>query len=378
MLLWTNYCKYDNLHNPYDYTIIYYNERQMRWMYFFMTWLNKKPIIALAPMADMTDSPFCRVCREVANTPQPPSRGDFVIFREMVSAEAIVRGSEKTLKMAEFDDIERPIVLQLFGGKVDVIAEAAKILVKANTPLHPPLSGDLCRISGIDVNMGCPVPKIAGKSMAGASLMRDHERAVGIVKALKNANLGLPISVKTRLGWSKNDEILSFAPMLEQAGADAITIHGRTKIQGYSGKADWDMIAKVKKLVSIPVIANGDINSAEDIERCLEVTQADGVMIGRGALGNPWIFQQFQISPRPEARDSKANFKFQIVIDEIKRVVLRHAELHLGRYGVEHGLKTFRKHLLCYFKNIPNAKDLRKELVRVEDLEQLQKILCKV
>lgn len=262
-----------------------------------MTWLSKKPIIALAPMADMTDSPFCRVCREVANTPRPaghPSlegNHDFVIFREMVSAEAIVRGNEKTLKMCEFEEIERPIVLQLFGSNADVIVKAVEVLVD-NTPHptrvgHPSLEG----ISGIDINMGCPVPKIAGKANSGAALMKDHVRAVEIVRALKKANLGVPVSVKTRLGWSKDDEILEFAKKLEDAGVDAISIHGRTKMQGYSGQANWERIAEVKKLVNIPVIANGDITSQEDIARCLEITGADGVMIGRGALGNPWVFQ---------------------------------------------------------------------------------------
>ncbi len=363
-----------------------------------MNWLDlPKPILALAPMADLTDSPFCRVCREVAlvhserseesfeadnnglqrsnvfsdyfssKDPSSPSRASrdyqpFVIFREMVSAEAVVRGNKKTLKMCEFDAIEKPIVLQLFGSKPEVMAEAARIL--AERFLVAPSGLARNDISGIDVNMGCPVPKIAGKGRSGAFLMKEHQTAVDIIKSLKRADLGVPVSVKTRLGWSKNSEILDFAPKLEQAGADAITIHGRTKIQGYSGKADWEMIGRVKKLVSIPIIANGDINSREDIERCLEVTGADGVMIGRGALGRPWVFQEFLIS----------NFQFPN-IEEIKYTVLRHAELHLEHYGEKHGLKAFRKHLLYYFKNFPNAKELRKKLVKVDDIEDLEKIL---
>jgi len=306
-------------------------------------WYKEKPIIALAPMADFTDLPFCRVCREVSGE-------EFVIFREMVSAEAIVRGSKKTLRMCEFSEEERPIVLQLFGGDPEIIREAAEIIVKKFKP------------DGIDINMGCPVPKITKKGQAGASLMKDQDRAVEIVKALKSANLGVPVSVKTRLGWTNDDDILEFAPKLEKAGADLITIHGRTKKQGYSGQANWDRIAEVKKLVSVPVIANGDIRSQEDIDKCIDITRSDGVMIGRGALGKPWVF---------EVKSQKSKVKS----DEIVRVVLRHAQLHIEHYGDGHGLKTFRKHLLFYFKGFPGVKGLRQELVKVETMADLKKIL---
>jgi len=347
-----------------------------------MTWFQRKnnqPILALAPMADMTDGPFCCVCREVAGK-------NFVIFREMVSAEAIVRGNKKTLKMCEFEEIERPIVIQLFGGKPEVIVEAARILVGQKIPPNPPLIRGGLRIpDGIDINMGCPVPKIAQKGQAGAALMKDPERAVAIVKALKQANLGVPVSVKTRLGWAVEDEILTFAKLLEEAGVDALSIHGRTKKQGYAGQANWQMIGQVKKLVKIPVIANGDINSAEDIEKCLEITGADGVMIGRGALGNPWIFSSFPPPTRGRLGEGLANRETPPSpspyrggeIDEVKRVVLRHAQLHLERYGEDHGLKTFRKHLLCYFKSIPGVKEIRKELVKIETLGDLKKVLEK-
>jgi len=274
-----------------------------------------------------------------------------------------VRGNQKTLKMCEFEEIERPIVLQLFGSSPEVITEAARILVEKGS-LHAPASGGLGRDdrrpSGIDINMGCPVPKIASKGHAGADLMRDPERAVNIVKALKKANLGVPISVKTRLGWASEDEILRFAPLLEQAGADALTIHGRTKKQGYSGQANWEMIGRVKKLVKIPVIANGDIKNSEDIKQCLEITGADGVMVGRAALGNPWIFN-YGYTDNPDLRI-------------IKKVVMRHAELHLERYG-DGGMRTFRKHLLYYFKGFDGVKELRQKLVRVETMGELKKIL---
>ena len=365
-----------------------------------MDWTKlSKPILALAPIADMTDSPFCCVCRLVNSEPEgeeslfnaakiansktvvrTTEKGSltavrdyqpFVIFREMVSAEAIVRGNEKTLKMCEFAPIESPIVLQLFGSNPKVIFNAAKILTER---FLVRLGQTRNELSGIDINMGCPVPKIARNADSGAALMKDHKRAVDIVKALKKANLGLPISVKTRLGWSKKEEILDFAQELEQSGADALTIHGRTKLQGYSGVADWEMIGWAKQLVSIPVIANGDIKSAEDIQKCLEITGCDGVMIGRAALGNPWIFRT-------------SDFRLQILgaevrrpIAEVKKVVLRHAQLHLEHYG-EGSMVTFRKHLLYYFKGdnveIKEIKKLRNLLARVRRLEELEQILDK-
>lgn len=317
-------------------------------------WFLKKPVIALAPMADITDSPFCRLCREVSGK-------DFIIFREMVSAEAIVRGNEKTLRMCAFDEAERPIVIQIFGADPERVTLAAKIIM------------DRFRPDGIDINMGCPMPKIAGRSLAGAALMKNPERAAEIINHLKKAGLGAPISVKTRLGWNDPKEILSFAKILEEAGAEAITIHGRTKAQGYSGAADWQTIGEVKKNIKIPVIANGDIGSVEDARKCLEITNADGVMIGRAALGNPWIFSEVVRSPFDCAQGPA------VAGEEIKRVVLRHAELHLERYG-EKGIITLRKHLGWYFKGgrlagFANLKKIRSELVVVKSLQELKKIL---
>ncbi|KKU26133.1 MAG: tRNA-dihydrouridine synthase [Candidatus Magasanikbacteria bacterium GW2011_GWA2_46_17] len=354
-------------------------------------------------MADMTDSPFCRVCREGA-------KSRFVIFREMVSSEALVRDNARTLKMCEFHESERPIVIQIFGADPKVIRKAARVVVEK---FHP---------DGIDINMGCPVPKIAGKSWAsgvchshesgnlgrslmrpdprrrgddkvmncrpvrfdnksaGAALMKDPGRAVEIVRELKAENLGVPVTVKTRLGWSKEDEILEFAPRLQEAGADAITIHGRTKTQGYSGKANWEMIAQVKQKLKVPIIANGDIMTREDIVKCLEITGADGVMIGRGALGNPWIFRKIknQKSSPPGWGPVWAG---KIKIYEFINTVLRHAELHVEHYG-ERGMVTFRKHLAWYFKGdrvgkeIANIKELRNKLVRVSSLTELKGVLA--
>jgi len=305
---------------------------------------DNQPILALAPMADMTDWAFGQICRQVAGD-------DFVIFREMVSSEAIVRTNEKTLRMCKFDSNEHPIIQQVFGAYPEVVVNAAKLIVKNFKP------------DGIDVNMGCPVPKIAGKADCGAALLKDPQRAYEIVKALKNANLGVTISIKTRLGWTDNDDILTFAPLMESAGADFISIHGRTKQEGYTGTADWEKIAQVKKLISIPVFANGDIKNQADIKRCLEITGADGIMIGRGALGNPWIFKGLDREDVP--------------LDELKRVVIAHAKLHIEHYG-ERAITTFRKHLSYYFKGMAGTKDLRSELVRVKSIEELENIIKKI
>ncbi len=305
----------------------------------------KKPILALAPMADYTDSPFCDICREVSGK-------NFVIFREMVSSEAIVRNSEKTLKMCKFNEIQRPIVIQVFGSVPDIMSNAVKIIQSKYKP------------DGIDINMGCPVPKITNKNKAGAALMKDHERAIEIVKQIRKDNPDVVLSAKTRLGWSSENEIIEFAPKLEKAGIQLLTIHGRTKKQGYSGSANWDIIRKVKDVINIPIIANGDIRNADDIKSCLKISKADGVMIGRGALGNPWVFS-----------DGKVNLRERI------DTIIHHAKLHVKYFG-EKSIVTFRKHLLLYFKqdkigeNINfSTKELKKKLVCVTSVEELEEIL---
>lgn len=304
-----------------------------------------KSIIALAPMADYTDRPFGLLCREISGR-------DFVIYREMVSSMAVARGNEKTLRMCELDRREPRAIIQIFGDNPEIMAKSARIIVERFKP------------SGIDINMGCPVPKVAQKTKSGAALMRHPELAVAIVEAVKKEKLGVPVSVKTRLGWSRDDEIFDFAKRLEQAGADLIAIHGRTKVQGYTGNANWQRIAEVKKEIRIPVIANGDVRSHEDIKKCLALTGADGVMIGRGALGNPWILGEKETV---------------ITKDRLIKTVLRHAELHIQHYG-ERGMVTFRKHLVWYFHgdrptSISGIKKIRAELVRVNTLSELSAIL---
>lgn len=306
-----------------------------------------RPIVALSPMADMTDSAFCRVVREIS--------GDLplVMFREMVSSEAVVRGNEKTLGMADIHPDERPLIQQLFGSDPKTMAEAARIIEAEH---HP---------EGFDINMGCPVYKIV-HTFNGSALMKDPVRAAEIIREVKKA-ITVPLSVKIRAGWSDPRECLDFIKVIAEAGADLVTIHGRTKVQGYSGKADWDIIAEAKKMVSIPVLANGDIHTAPLVADALKVTNCDGVLIARGALGNPWFFRQTE-----EVLAGK--IPTPISMEERIRVVRRHADLHVEQYG-SRAVVTFRKHLSWYFKGVPGAKAFRERLHTVSTREDLDLVL---
>lgn len=312
---------------------------------------QSKRILALSPMADMTDSAFCQVVRKIG--------GADIVFREMVSAEAVVRENEKTLGMTDFVPAERPIVQQIFGADPLVMARAAAIVMEHAGP------------EGIDINMGCPVYKITS-NFNGCALMKEPDRAASIIREIRKAIGDIPISVKIRLGWSNPDDFKTFIPVIEDAGADLITIHGRTKAQGYSGVSDWQRIAEAKKIARVPLLANGDIHEPEQVGQVLQLTRADGVLIARGALGNPWFFQL-----------TMSNEQLTIPIEERVKVVLEHARLHVAQYG-ERGMVTFRKHLAWYFKTnkigweVEGIKDIRAELVRVSTMGELEKILNKL
>ncbi len=307
---------------------------------------NKK-ILALSPMADMTDSSFCQIVRRIG--------GADVVFREMVSAEAIVRENAKTLGMTDFVESERPIVQQIFGSDPMVMARAAAIVMEHARP------------EGIDINMGCPVYKITS-NFNGCALMKEPERAAAIIREMKKSIGDTPLSVKIRLGWSNPDDFKTFIPVIEDAGANLITVHGRTKAQGYSGKSDWIRIGEAKAIARVPLLANGDIHEPRQVDEALRVTNADGVLIARGALGNPWFFYEYL---HPEGT---------ISLEERVRVVLEHAQLHVAQYG-ERGITTFRKHLSWYFKgqrlgqDIPGIKEIRAALVRVSSLQELEHVL---
>ncbi len=305
----------------------------------------EKPIVALSPMADMTDSAFCRLTKHI---------GAPVVFREMISAEGLIHGSEKSFRMGAFHAEERPLIQQLFGADPKSMADAVKMIDDA---YHP---------DGFDVNMGCPVYKITS-NFNGAALMKDAALATKIIRAMKSATPS-PVSVKLRLGWSQPDEVLEFIKVVEDAGADLVTIHGRTKEQGYSGVADWEMIGRAKTRVSIPVLANGDIHTPEAAVKALAVSGCDGVLIARGALGNPWIFTQMHAALRG------APWTVPTLAERIV-VVREHARLHVTQYEEHHDLTTFRKHLTWYFKGIPGVKAHRDRLVKVTTLEELDVIL---
>lgn len=288
-------------------------------------------------MADYTDEPFGLICKKF---------GAQVIFREMVSADAITHGNEKTFKMLAINKKERPVIQQIFGKDPKTMAEAAKIICKISSP------------DGIDINMGCPMQKVI-KNFHGAALMKDPMLAVKIVREVKRA-VSVPVSVKMRLGWAKSDEILSFAPIIARAGANLISIHGRTKKQGYAGEADWQMIGRAKKLVKIPVLANGGIFTREDIDKCLKITGANGVLIARGALGNPWIFSNTVLT-----------------FEERIKIILEHAALQVKHYD-DYGLILLRKHLVFYFKGIPHNKIIKTKLTQVSTLGQLKNLLAEL
>ncbi len=312
-----------------------------------------RPIVALAPMADMSDLPFCLLCKE---------HGTSLMFREMVSSEAVVRLNEKTLKMAEFDERERPLVQQIFGSDPATMAEAARIIEER---FHP---------DAIDINMGCPVYNIVS-NFNGAFLIKEPARATAIIKAMKAA-VKVPVSVKTRLGWNKDTDCLDFVKTVEEAGADLISLHGRTKEQGYSGVANWDRVGEARAQVpNTPFLVNGDITTPELAEEAMNRSGADGVLIGRGMLGNPWFAKQVQDHLNNVFNPSKQPSPVLDVFIEDRVTAIRdHARMQVLHYG-ERGLVKLRKHLPWYFKHMNGWKDIRSALVRISSLQELDEIL---
>ncbi len=297
--------------------------------------------LALAPMEEITDIPFRVLCRK---------RGAGYVVTEFTSSEALIRNVPKALRKIRFLDRERPVGVQIFGANPDVMAEAARIIA----PSRPDV---------IDINCGCWNRNHALRG-EGAGLLRDLGRMDKVIRAVVRA-VHIPVTVKTRLGWDGRDiRILDIARMVEQAGAQALSLHCRTRCQGYKGRAEWPWLAKVKQVISIPLIGNGDIRSPQDVRAMLS-TGCDGVMIGRAALTNPWIFEQTlhsfhtgQHLPPPAIS--------QRITDCIE-----HLELAVRVRGKREGIVRFRKYYNGYLHGLPNAARLRLELMGLSDLHQI-------
>ena len=300
------------------------------------------PLI-LAPMAGVSEAPFRQICRRM---------GADVLISEFLSAEAIRRGIRKTLEGAEFEEVERPIGVQIYGADAEAMARAAAIVTSAYRPEF------------IDINFGCPVKKVVQRN-GGSGCLRDMALVTRIIKAVVDAT-HLPVTVKTRSGWSEDSrDPVGIALRMQDAGASAFTLHARTRTQMFGGQANWDEIARVVDALTIPVIGNGDIHSAEDVVRMKAHTGCAAVMVGRGSFGNPWLFRDARAlllgRPKPAFPTSAERFT----------LALEHAQLALRLQGDSR--KTvieFRKHLGWYTRGLPGASALRARLFQVESMAE--------
>lgn len=295
--------------------------------------------IFLAPMAGITDLPFRIICKE---------NGAGLVYTEMVSAKALLYGDEKTKLLLKSCKEEKPLAVQIFGSDLEAIAYASEYVSQF---------ADI-----VDINMGCPAPKVV-KNGDGSKLLLDLDLVGKIVEtAVKNSKV--PVTVKIRKGWdAENIVALEAAKIIEQAGASAITVHGRTRSQYYSGEADWDIIRQVKENVNIPVIGNGDIRSKEDAKKAIEKSNVDAIMIGRATLGNPWIFKEtieYLKSGTCIPKVSK---------EERLNTMLKHLDLEIAEKGENIAVKEMRKHLSAYTKSLPGSSQFR-SIVNTLDTRQ--------
>lgn len=303
----------------------------------------------LAPMAGVTDMPFRALCKE---------QGAGLICMEMISAKAISFHNKNTIALMKIDPCEHPVSMQLFGSEPELMAEVAKSIEDKDFDI-------------LDINMGCPVPKVVNNG-EGSALLKNPELIVQIIKSVSSA-IQKPVTVKVRIGFENAPvDIVEIARRAEDAGAAAIAVHGRTRQQYYSGTADWDIIRQVKEAVSIPVIGNGDVDSPLKAEALLKQTGCDGVMIGRAVRGNPWIFREMnhyfqtgELLSRPSS-------------EEIREMILRHARAQIALKGEFTGIREMRKHVAWYTAGMRHSAGLRRASNTIESYEALQELLMKL
>lgn len=305
--------------------------------------------LILAPMAGVTDLPFRLLCKE---------QGAGLLCMEMVSAKAILYKNKNTEELLTIDPRENPVSLQLFGSDPDIMAEIAKQIEERPFDI-------------LDINMGCPVPKVVNNG-DGSALMKNPLLAGKIIEKVASA-IEKPVTVKIRKGFDdEHVNAVEMAHIAQESGAAAVAVHGRTREQYYSGKADWDIIRQVKEAVSIPVIGNGDILKAEDVIAMKEQTGCDGFMIGRGAQGNPWIFSQILSYFKTGTYPEKPGFQ------EVTEMLLRHAKMQLAFKGEYTGIREIRKHAAWYTSGYKNSSKLRGRINEVESYEQLEALFREV
>lgn len=307
--------------------------------------------VVFAPMAGVSNISFRTIIKEM---------GAGLIYSEMISTMGIKYGSQKTIDLINFNETERPISIQIFGNDIDSFIKAAKYI---EDNYHPDI---------IDINMGCPVPKIALKSQAGSALLKNPDKIYEIVKQVVE-NTNTPISIKIRSGWDENSiNAVEVAQKIEQAGASLIAIHARTRSQGYSGKANWDIIKQVKENVSIPVIGNGDIKTIYDAKKMLDETKCDAIMIGRATLGNPWFIKEcVEYIENNKIIDPPTNIE---KIDMINH----HYEL-LKKYTSEkQALLEIRMHALWYIKGLPNIKEYKNKITSCKTEQEFKNLLNEI
>jgi nifR3 family TIM-barrel protein len=293
-------------------------------------------------MAGYTDTAFRQIAKQF---------GAAMVVTEMVSARALLEANPKTYQLLSFTELERPIGVQLFGGDPEVMGEASK---KVMDQIHPDV---------LDVNFGCPVGKIL-KCDAGASVLKEPQRAGKIVKAMIQATQNqVPVTVKTRAGFDKFDNaVFEVLQSVQEAGASALTIHARTRNQMFEGQANWDIIAKLKQQSRIPIIGNGDVQSAQNAYRLFQETHCDGIMIGRGSMGNPWIFKEINEYLEKGVCQFEISKKFQL------NVALSHLKSAVQIKGMPMGLMEMRKHLTHYLRGFQGARELRQSILTSMDL----------